>query len=55
MGLYEWPLEERAEEELRLGGALPRMRGLDSKVLVGVWRIRKDLQDTPPTCGWCTG
>jgi hypothetical protein len=34
MGLYERLLEERAEEEQRLGGPLPRMRGLDSKVLV---------------------
>jgi hypothetical protein len=34
MGLYERLLEERAEEEQRLGGPLPRMRSLDSKVLV---------------------
>jgi hypothetical protein len=34
MGLYERLLEERVEEEQRLGGPLPRMRGLDSKVLV---------------------
>ena len=34
MGLYERLLVERAEEEQRLGGPLPRMRGLDSKVLV---------------------
>ena len=34
MGLYERLLEERAEEEQRRGGPLPRMRGLCSKVLV---------------------
>ena len=33
MGLYERLLEERAEEEQRLGGPLPRMRSLDSKIL----------------------
>jgi hypothetical protein len=34
MGLYERLLEERAEEEQRWDVPLPRMRGLDSKVLV---------------------
>jgi hypothetical protein len=34
MGLYERLLEERAEEEQRRGGPSPRMRGLDSKILV---------------------
>ena len=34
MGLYRRLLEERAEEERRRGGPLPRMRGLNSKVLV---------------------
>ena len=34
MGLDRRLLEERAEEERRRGGPLPRMRGLDSKVLV---------------------
>ena len=34
MGLYERLLEERAEEQRHQGGPLPRMRGLDSKILV---------------------
>ena len=33
MGLYARLLEERVEEEHRRGGPLPKMRGLDSKVL----------------------
>jgi hypothetical protein len=34
MGLYKQLLEERAEEEQRWGEPLPRMRGLNSKILV---------------------
>jgi hypothetical protein len=34
VGLYTRLLEERAEEEQRRGGPLPRMRNLDSKILV---------------------
>ena len=34
MGLYERLLEERAEEEQRRGEPLPKVRGLESKVLV---------------------
>jgi hypothetical protein len=34
MGLYKRLLEERTEEERLRGGALPPMRGLNSKVLV---------------------
>ena len=34
MGLYERLLEERSEEEQGRAGPTPRMRGLDSKVLV---------------------
>jgi hypothetical protein len=41
MGLYGRLLEERAEEEQRLGEPLPPMRGLDSKVLV------RRLEDAP--------
>ena len=41
MGLYKRLLEERAEEEQRQGDSLPRMRGLNSRVLV--WR----LEDAP--------
>jgi hypothetical protein len=33
LGLYKRLLEERAEEEQRRGGPLPRRRSLDSKVL----------------------
>jgi len=51
MGLYERLLKERADEEQRLGGPLPRMRGLDSKVLVS--RLEDALRrsrDTPLPC-----
>jgi hypothetical protein len=34
LGLYERLLEERAEEEQRWRDPLPKVRGLDSKVLV---------------------
>ena len=34
MGLYERLLEERVEEEQRRGESLPKMRGLDSRVMV---------------------
>ena len=41
MDLYERLLEEQAEEEQRRGEPLPKMRGLDSKVLV------RRLEDAP--------
>lgn len=41
MGLYERLLEERAEEERRQGEPLPKVGGLDSKVLV------RRLEDAP--------
>jgi hypothetical protein len=34
VGLYEQLLKEQAEEERHRDGPLPKMRGLDSKVLV---------------------
>jgi hypothetical protein len=44
MGLYEQLLNERTAEEQRRGGPLPRMRGLDSKVLV---RQLEDSKEPP--------
>lgn len=41
MGLYGKILAERAAEEQRLGGPLPKVRGLGSKVLV------RRLEDAP--------
>ncbi len=41
MGLYKRLLEERAEDEEHQGGTLPRVRGVDSKVLV------RRLEDAP--------
>ena len=45
MGLYERLLEERAEEEQRRGERLPKIRGLDSKVLVR--RLEDALRGRP--------
>ena len=52
MGLYERLLEERLRE-----GPLPRVRGLDSKVLNGRLgnNSRTARRGTPRTWGWCTG
>jgi hypothetical protein len=44
MGLYERLREERVKEERRLGGPLPRRRGLDSKVLA---RRLEHLKERP--------
>ena len=55
MGLYEKILAERAAEEQRLGGASPRRRGLDSKVLGRRLEGSMDLRYAPPPCLSCTG
>ncbi len=41
MGLYEWLRDKQTEVEQRQGEPLPKMRGLDSKVLV------RRLEDAP--------
>jgi hypothetical protein len=46
MDLYEQLLEERAEEEQRRGRSLPRMRGIDSKVLI------RRLEDSEGRAGY---
>lgn len=46
MELYERLIEERAEEEQRLGGPLPKRQSLDSKILV------RRFEDAPRRPGY---